>query len=295
MNRRQGASTLMAQAPDLIEVGDPYRLAWASLDAAEKLGIPVVGFTHSNIVAMARRLAGQGGAWMARRYVARLYRQFDLVLAPSLSMRDQLRDWGIGHVAHQPLGVDSDIFRPEQRDFSWRVTLGLPPQARVLVYAGRFGPEKNLQVLADATRKLGAPYVFVAIGAGPCPPKGPRTLVLPFLNSRTALARALASADVFVHAGDQETFGLAALEGMACGCPVVACGRAGLRELVTDQAGARVDHLTADAFAQAIRHVFAQGRTAQSQAARELALTHRWHVVMGRLLDRYRELLPPLQ
>jgi len=51
---------------------------------------------------------------------------------------------------YQPLGVDTDVFRPEQRTHDLRERLGLSRDSRVLVYAGRFAGEKNLPVLLQA-------------------------------------------------------------------------------------------------------------------------------------------------
>ncbi|MDQ2733882.1 MAG: glycosyltransferase, partial [Pseudomonadota bacterium] len=165
---------LEALQPDLIEAGDPYRVAWGALDASRSLGIPAVAYCHSNIEQLARLVAGRRwghtAARAARRYAKHVYAGFDLVLAPSRSMREHLAAWGVERVALQPLGVDSTAFHPSRAAATWRIEHGLSADARVLVYAGRFAPEKHLDVLADAVRRLGAPYVFVAIGAGPAPP-----------------------------------------------------------------------------------------------------------------------------
>ncbi len=137
-------------------------------------------------------------------------------------MRGHLHDWGVERVALQPLGVDTALFHPGRAAATpWRSELGLAADARVLVYAGRFAPEKHLDVLADAVARLGPPHVLLAIGAGPMPPAGERVRVVPFVADATVLAAILAGADAFVHAGDQETFGLSALEAMACGTPIV--------------------------------------------------------------------------
>lgn len=291
LNRRRGARTLVSQRPDLIEVADPYRLAWSALDAARELGIPLAAFCHSNLDALGQRWGGPVGSWAARRYARRLYGQFDLVLAPSRSMCAQLQEWGIPNVHHQPLGVDTELFHPQRKTPSWRHRIGIQPTDRVLLYTGRFGPEKNLQTLANAVRLLGPPYVLLAIGAGPCPPQGQQVRVLPFTNQRMELATALANADAFVHAGDQETFGLAALEALSCGTPVIARNRGGLAELVNPQVGLLVDQGSAAHFAEAIDHLFQHPLAPRQHAARALAHAHRWPHAMARLFTHYRDLL----
>lgn len=295
LRRRALAATLKSLEPDVIEAGDPYRLAWAALDAADAMQIPAVAFCHSNLELLAATLVGRrfgaAAARAARSYARRLYRQFDLVLAPSEVMRLRLLDWGVDQVACQPLGVDTQVFHPARASPMWRNQLGLPPATRLLVYAGRFAPEKNLQVLADAVRRLGAPYMLLALGAGPTPPSGDRVVVRPHLTDPMALARVLASADLFVHAGDQETFGLSALEAMACGTPVVARAAEGLMELVDDSVGAAVHDNRPDSFAAAISSQFMHDRTGAARRARERAESYDWNQMLPLLLMHYRQLL----
>lgn len=295
LRRRALAATLKSLEPDVIEAGDPYRLAWAALDAADRMQIPAVAFCHSNIELLASTLAGErlgaAVARAARRYARRLYRQFDLVLAPSEVMRLRLLDWGVDHVACQPLGVDTQVFHPARASPMWRNQLGLPAATRLLVYAGRFAPEKHLDVLADAVRRLGPPYVLLAIGSGPTPPSGDRVIVRPHIADPMMLARALASADLFVHAGDQETFGLSVLEAMACGTPVVARAAEGLMELVDDSVGAAVHDNRPDSHAQAIAHLFLHDRTGAARRARERAESYDWNQMLPLLLMHYRQLL----
>ncbi|HEX6364006.1 MAG TPA: glycosyltransferase, partial [Albitalea sp.] len=196
VRRRALAQALQSLQPHLLEAGDPYRLAWAVLDAADGLGIPAVAFCHSNLPMLAAHFAGRpfarAAAAAARRYARRLYRRFDLVFAPSEAMRQRLQDWGVDRVVVQPLGVDTRTFHPARGSAPWRQRLGLPEGTRLLVYAGRFAPEKHLDVLAEAVRRLGPPYMLLALGAGPTPPVGERVLVQPFVSDPMALARALA-------------------------------------------------------------------------------------------------------
>ena len=105
--RGAAAHVLRSQAPDLIETGDPYRLAWSALDAAQSLGIPALAFCHSNLERLAASIGGErtgtAAARLARRYACHLYQQFDLVLAPSAAMCAHLRDWGVPRVQCRPL------------------------------------------------------------------------------------------------------------------------------------------------------------------------------------------------
>lgn len=297
LRRRAIAERLEQLGPDLIEAGDAYVLAWSALDAAQARGIPAVAFCHSNIEAMARLLAprrlGAAAARAARRYGCHVYRHFDLVLAPSRAMCRHLKDWGLPHVACQPLGVDTGLFQPGRGSARWRQAHGIGPNERLLVYAGRFGPEKHLAVLSDAIERLGAPYRLLLVGAGRVAWQSPRVMRLPFVADRESLAEALASADAFVHAGDQETFGLAALEALACGTPVVAQAREGLADLVDDTVGVAVPDGRAATFAEAIASLFAPGAAIESRraAARARAETFCWDSVFASLLTHYGSLL----
>ena len=291
VQRRRLAERLEALAPDIIEAGDPYRLAWAVLDAAHKRQIPAVAYCHSNLEALGASVGGALLARAARRYSRHLYSHFDLVLAPSEAMRDHLLDWGVSQVACQPLGVDTRIFHPARASVMWRNSLNLPAGTRLLVFAGRFAPEKHLDVLADAVRRLGPPYVLLALGAGPTPPSGERVIAMPFVGDAVQLATMLASADAFVHAGDQETFGLSVLEALACGTPVVARGAEGLAELVDAKVGLAVQDGRADSFAQAIVALFEAPLSERCAAARRRACAYDWDGLLPSLLGQYQRLL----
>ena len=295
LSRAGVARVLVSVAPDLIEAGDPYRVAWGALDAAAQLGIPAVAYCHSNLEALARLAGGHSfgpaAARAARRYMRHLYTRFDLVLAPSRAMARHLTDAGIARVACQPLGVDTVAFHPRRASLAWRRSMGFDDATRVLVFAGRFAAEKHLDVLTAAVDRLGDPYVLVAVGAGPRPPHGERVRVLPFVRGAHGLAEVLASADVFVHAGDQETFGLSVLEAFACGTPAVVRGAEGLAELVDERTGIAVADGSAEAFAEGIAAVFERGPVTFAAAARARAEAGDWNRVWPALAERYLQLV----
>ena len=265
--RQRHAHLLAALEPDVIEAGDPYCLAWSALDAAARCGSAVATFCHSNLVAEAQRWFGGPGRLAARTYLRRLLRRFDLVMAASRWMVNEMRELGLGNVVHQPLGVDLEHFNPSRRSAQWRRELDLD-DAIVLAYVGRFAPEKNLGLLVEMVDTLGEPYVLVAQGAGPCPPRGRRVRVLPYSADARDVAVTLASADVFVHAGTRETFGLAALEALACGTPVVLPASAGFLDLIDGRAAIGVGGPTAGRLAEGVRAL----RDQSPQALREYAL-----------------------
>lgn len=299
VTRRAEAARLMAEArPDLIEAADPYTLGWAVLDAAARLQVPAVAFCHSNLPALAARLAGRplgrAASHAARRYLKALYARYDLLLAPSDWMTRLLHEWGLPRALHQPLGVDCSIFHPHAPDPLWRrsleQSLQLPPGTRLLLYVGRFSPEKNLDVLAAAVCRLGAGHVLLAVGAGPCPPKGERVRVLPPERDRPRLARLLAGCDAFVHAGDQETFGLAALEAMACGMPVVVAQAGGLGELAQD-VGITVHGRHTAAWAEGIAASLGDAGRRPPPGALQRAQAHDWARVLAQWCVQYHRTL----
>jgi alpha-1,6-mannosyltransferase len=287
-----------ARAPDLIEVADPYTLAYAALQAARTLHIPAVAYCHSHLPSLAARLTGGAGrlsAWAertARAHLLRLYERFDHVLAPSRWVVEELRACGLRSVWQQPLGVDARRFSPLHRDLRWRRmwlrSLGVDPRDRLLLYVGRFAVEKNLGTLAEAVRLLGPGHTLVALGSGPRPPRGERVRVVPPLTDSLQLARLLASGDVFVHAGDGETFGLAALEAMASGVPLVVSGQRGLGEQAHGE-GLTLPTRDAPTWAEAIDAQLHSPHRAGIAAGLARAQEHHWPCVLAPWLQRYRQ------
>ena len=289
------ARILRTLQPDLIEVGDAGHCAWAALRVKRELDIPAVAFYHSDLP---RLMANRFGALAMRgscAYLARLYREFDMVMAPSRLMVQQLAEMGVAGAIHQPLGIDVDVFRPQRRINTLRTHLQLPAGTRLLVYAGRFTAEKKLDVLIEALRILGRPYHLVLVGGGAALPHFPHITHIPFRRDQRMLARLLASCDVMVHPGDCETFGLIALEAMACGLPVVATG-GGVAELVDEQTGLLVRPDSAASLAEGIAAIFQRDLAALGANARRKAQDqHDWNRIMPQLLNRYGELLASRQ
>jgi alpha-1,6-mannosyltransferase len=129
------------------------------------------------------------------------------------------------------------------------------------------------------------------IGAGSAPSHlPPNVRIVSYVADRSALARLIASCDVFVHAGDQETFGLAALEAMASGVPVVGAGAAGIAELVTPETGILFRPRDPIALAEAVVGIYDRDTATLGAQARRHAEQYGWPRVLADIAQRYIQL-----
>jgi alpha-1,6-mannosyltransferase len=303
LNARRWTSLLDALEPTLIEAGDAFHPAWCAWRVAERRGIPLVGFYHSNLPQLAgARLCGWLTEPVIRRYLPLLYQRCDVVFAPSRLMCEFLRELGVAHALHQPLGVDAEVFSPARRGGALRRSLGLPASARVLVFAGRFAEEKNLPVLYEAFAQLGSPYHLLLIGGKRRARPAANVTMIPYRRNSLELAQWIASADALVHAGTNETFGLVVLEAMACGRPVVAARAGAFPELIDDSVGMLADPDSAAGMAAAIaalyeRDLDAVGAAARARVLRQFTWDRTFHsltAAYASLADGYRAALEPL-
>lgn len=283
---------LVQLGPDLIEAGDPYGPGHAALDAGERLGVPVVGFCHSDPAALAALHLGNWAEPPVRRRWAQLFRRFDRVVAPSRHIAERLHDAGVFKVRVQALGVDTRLFTPERADpVGVRRQLGLSADTRLLVFAGRPAREKNVEVLMDAVARLGPGYHLLLIGAGAGAKAQANVSFIDYVRDPTEVARLLASCDAFVHANHQEPFGLVALEALACALPMVGVASGGIAELVDEEVGQLAERATPAAMAEAIEALFTRDLTQVGTAARARAVArHGWDATFTGLSELYAEL-----
>jgi alpha-1,6-mannosyltransferase len=279
--------------PDLIEAGDPYVPGHAALDAGAETGAATVGFCHSDPAALAALHFGEWAAVPTQKRWAKFYARFDLVVAPSRHIVRRLAESGVERVRHLPLGVDVDLFNPDRADrLAVRRRLGLQADAKLLVFAGRPAREKNLEALLGAIELLGDDRHLLLIGAGRDVWPQERVICLDYERDPRQLARVLASCDVFVHANDQEPFGLVVLEAMAAGLPVVGPHRGGVGELIDETVGQRTARVDAAGLAEAIDALLARDLPAISKAARKRVLEqHSWDRTFHGLMAIYGDLL----
>jgi alpha-1,6-mannosyltransferase len=292
LRRAHWRRALVDMRPDVIEVGDPYHLAWTALDAAQECGAMTVAFAHSDLPRMIASRFGRIAGRAADAYLRRLYSRFDLVQAPSRLIAQRLRDSGITRIVVQPLGVDAEMFHPSRRDAKLREELGLDDGVRLSIFAGRMAREKDVPLLLRTFARLGTRHHLILVGGEERCALSANATMLPYEQDPMRLARLLASADTLVHAGAQETFGLIVVEAMACGLPVIGVRAGALPELIDDQVGALAEAGDIDSLCAAIDKVHA-GDVAKLKRQARLRVERRyaWTSVFDLQLERYARLL----
>jgi alpha-1,6-mannosyltransferase len=316
---------LELERPDVIESGDPYQVAWKAIHSGAALGIPVVGFYHSHFpeayLRSAQKFLGPTATEFlldfSRRYVRALYNRFALTLVPSPALGAVLTGWGVTTVAQTDLGVDTAIFRPSGCGVvETRAALGVPAGCRLLMYAGRLAPEKNTRTLFSAFAQLArncpaefhllvvgdgherAPLAQLArdLGGDATPAASPRLAPglswVPYCGDSARLAEYYRAADLFIHPGVQETFGLVTLEAQACGTPVVGIRGSYMDRIIhsgqTHWAAENSPASLAAAILETTRHAPLLPR---AELARQIAGQYSWERVFKRLFDLYRDVV----
>ena len=241
LDRNAVAGELRRLRPDYLEVSDRTTLRWVG-SWARRQQVPAMMVSHESLDGLLRLFGGARSRWVADKLNARSAASFDRIVCTTGWAAAEFTRLGIRDVARVPLGVDLDWFSPARHDPALRRRWAAPGDV-LLVHCGRLSAEKqprqSLAALA-ALRAAGVPAVLAVAGGGPLRPAlqaeaAERALPVRFLGhlrDRAELAALLATADVAIAPGPIETFGLAALEALASGTPVVVSAASALPEVI---------------------------------------------------------------
>ncbi len=226
--------------PDVVEVSDKWTLSPVAKWARNR-NVGSVLFSHerlSDMLAMWIR-RGFGVETVVGALNRRLAKDFDAVVVTSQFAADEFANTG-AELELVSLGVDLETFHPSR---------GVPAEDGLLklVYFGRLSHEKSPQLAVATAAELHRRGVAIRMD---CYGTGPDQAELEaiageapvffhgFVAGREELARRIAAADLSLSVCPAETFGLAVLEALACGTPVLTANRGGAWELVDGTCGA---------------------------------------------------------
>ncbi|GGS07367.1 MULTISPECIES: glycosyltransferase [Streptomyces] len=284
-DRRRVAALLTGLAPDRLEVSDRTTLRWTGR-WARRARVPAVMVSHETADGVLRTwglpepLARRAADSLNTR-TAHVYSR--VVCTTGFAEREFVRV-GARNVVRAPLGVDLMERHPALRDPGLRARHARVDET-LLVMVSRLSVEKRPGTALDALEALlrrGRRAVLVVAGDGPlrvrlerhARARGLPVTFLGHVSDRAALGALQASADVCLAPGPAETFGLAALEAMACGTPVVASALSALPEVIGSAGAAAAGG--PETFADAVELLLARAEPGRREAARARAECFGW-------------------
>jgi alpha-1,6-mannosyltransferase len=208
-----------------------------------------------------------------------------------------------------PMGVDCEHLSPHRREKTKREALlskfGKTTDAgetmRLLLYVGRISPEKNISLLLAMMEQLAnqnsADYRLLLVGAGRlagwletnAERRVPgRVHLLGHVADRDRLADIFANCDALIHPNPREPFGIAPLEAMASGLPVVAPLSGGVLSYANEQNSWLAD-ASGESFANSVQRIFADESARQSKVSRAIGTAGEfsWARTATRFFDLY--------
>jgi phosphatidylinositol alpha 1,6-mannosyltransferase len=284
--------------PNIVHISSPDFVGHRAVTWARRKRIAAVASVHTRFDTYLAYYHLQALEPLARGIMRRLYHRCEVVMAPAESTAMILRAQRMNRdIAIWGRGVDREQFNPDRRDMPWRRSLGIADDEMVIAFLGRVVMEKGLDVFSDAVHAFatyGLNHRVLVIGDGPARPWFEEQLPdAIFVGQQTGdeLARALASADVFLNPSITEAFGNVTLEAMACALPVIAAEATGATNLVrSGVTGTLVDGTEPDEFADALAAYARDPELRRSHGEAGLAAAKRmdWDTINSAVIRAYK-------
>lgn len=232
------ARALKQFRPDVVHAVNPIVLGLGGVYLARRYKMPLVCSYHTNVATYARYYRLGLFVNFARNATRFVHNLAQVNLCTSMTTKEYLLEEGIKRVRVWPQGVDARRFGPAHASPEWRERLtGGYPDERLLIYVGRLAPEKHIEKLKAVFEIPGCRLAIV--GDGPARNElegefaGTPTVFTGILKGDD-LAHAYATGDIFLFPSTTETLGMAMIEALASGLPVVAA-RSGASHEVVDE------------------------------------------------------------
>lgn len=228
---------------DGIHIATEGPLGWAARNWCIKHNLLFTSSYHTRFPEYVRMRVPVPLRW-SYALLRRFHSAASRTLVRTDTQRSLLEERGFKRLGIWPGAVDTELFRPREKD-----ALDLPRP--IAMYMGRVAVEKNIEAFLD----LDLPGSKVVVGGGPALERLSRRYPdIHFLGYRhgEALASTLAAADVFVFPSRTDTLGLVILEAMACGVPVAAFPVPGPQDLIIDGANGALDEDLGEAVFRAL-------------------------------------------
>jgi glycosyltransferase involved in cell wall biosynthesis/predicted metal-dependent phosphoesterase TrpH len=291
------AETLADGRYDLVHVTAPGPAGVAASLLSRVSGTPLVASYHTELAVYAGLRSGDGGLEaISRAALGAFYTAPSRVLSPSPAADRSLLSLGAAgdRIDRWERGVDVSRFSPEKAERN-----AFPGALRVL-YAGRLSSEKGVDLLAESFLRAhrAEPRLHLLLaGGGPEEGElrarlGERATFLGWLEGED-LARAYASADLFLFCSRTDTYGQVVIEAGASGLPVVAVGEGGPAALIENRHTGILCRPDADHLAGAVLQLASSSslRDRLGKAAARAARSRTWERALEQLANGYRRTL----
>ncbi|AHI19094.1 glycosyltransferase family 4 protein [Corynebacterium casei] len=228
-------SELREFQPDIIHLASPFVLGAAGAFSARQLRIPAVALYQTDVAGFATKYQLSALAFGVWEWLRTIHNSCQMTLAPSSLTIADLEHHHIKNVRHWGRGVDAVRFHPSKRSESLRKQWDPTRNKRIVGFVGRLAAEKGVHRLSALNDREDIQLVIV--GDGPERPlleaQLPNAVFTGALGGE-ALAHAYASLDIFVHAGEFETFCQAIQEAQASGVPTIGPRAGGPVDLIEE-------------------------------------------------------------
>lgn len=285
--------------PDVIHVASPLLLGALGLKKAKDMGVPVVASYHTDVPGYMEHYgfgALREPSWAFFRF---LHNQADLNVCPSTHTRRQLEEKGFERVDIWARGVDTELFSPRKADPDMRARMSDgATEAPLLLYAGRLAVEKRIDLLRPVLERIPEARLCL-VGSGPAEEamrsifRDTNTTFMGYLKGEE-LAKAYASADMFVFPSESETFGNVVLEAMASGLTPICAAAGGPLDIVDHGRNGFLFSPGVHAEISSVLEWLIENpdvRRTISGRAREHAVANSWTNIMTGLVEQYGELI----